>query len=330
MNFGKVEPAADLPERTARLLSSLSDSGIPVLQPHEHGLEPILKVHDRDYVSFLKSIWSEWEALPKKGPVAWPSYFPYSAPLNGRSTRGPCPTQALKGRLGWYLGDMSAPVGPHTFRSAVKSAETAVSAADALLQGERVAYALCRPSGHHARVDRASGLCYFNNSAIAAERLLTHYERVAILDVDVHQGDGAEQIFYERKDVFTVSIHADPIIAYPFFTGFKEDSGRGQGEGFNLNVPLAARSGLPQYQQALEVAIEAILNFSPDGLIIGLGFDAHEADPIALMSLVTQDFRTIGERIGLIEKPTLVVQEGGYGIDVIGGCLTAFLEGLCG
>ena len=229
--------------------------------------------------------------------------------------------------MGWYLGDLSVPMGPHTWTSVLRSAETAAAAADAVLAGERAAYALCRPSGHHARADRATGFCYLNNTALAAQRLRGRFARVAIVDVDAHHGDGTQQIFYGRADILTMSVHADPSDYYPFFTGYPSETGHGAGEGFNLNLPLPHGSGGGAMATALDAAAERVRAFGAEALVVALGYDAHRDDPIGVLTLDAQDFGEVGRRLRALGLPTLVVQEGGYAIEAIGGCLDAFLGG---
>ena len=193
---------------------------------------------------------------------------------------------------------------------------------------ESPVYALCRPSGHHARADRATGFCYVNNTAVAAQRLRARHERVAILDIDAHHGDGTQQIFYNRADVLTISIHADPINYYPFFTGYAAERGCGAGEGFNLNLPLPHGAGGDAMIAAIETANEEIRAFAPQVLVVALGFDAHRLDPIGVLKMEARDFARCGALVRALRLPTLVVQEGGYALGAIGDCLSAFLDGL--
>jgi acetoin utilization deacetylase AcuC-like enzyme len=274
-------------------------------------------------------VWPRWSELAGHGPEVWPNYFPY---VNGshEHARGPCPTQSLVGQVGWYLGDLSAPIGQQTWLSAWRSASTAVAAADAVRSNGGPAYALCRPSGHHARADRAAGACYLNNAAIAARRLQTRYGRVAILDVDVHHGDGTQHIFYACEDVLTVSVHANPASAYPFYSGYAHEVGHGPGTGFNLNLPLELGADSGAFQKAVETAAAAITAFAPDALVLALGFDGHHHDPTQLMKLDSSDYALVGRVARALGLPVLVVQEGGYAVDVIGECLAAALEPLTG
>ena len=327
MRFGRIVAPKDLPERTERLLGALAAHGILPEKPAESGLAPITAIHSPDFVAFLEGLWARWTALPERGPEAWPNTFPYWSGRPEEAMRKPCRPTGIVGQLGWYLGDMSVPVGEHCWLSTLRSAETAVAGADAILSGESGVYALCRPSGHHARADRASGFCYLNNTAIAAQRLRSRFGKVAILDVDAHHGDGTQQIFYRRDDVLTVSIHADPVNYYPFYTGYADERGDGPGEGFNLNLPLPHGGGGEAMEAALAEAARAIRSFGAEALVVALGYDAHKDDPIGVLTLEAADFETIGRIVRALGLPTLTVQEGGYAIEAIGGCLEAYLAG---
>lgn len=327
MRFGRIVSPKDLPERTEKLLEALSRNGISPERPAESGVTPMHGVHTPDYVTFLQTAWERWTELPDHGPEVWPNTFPYWSGRAETPTRPPCPAHGLVGQIGWYLGDLSVPLGPQSWRSILRSCETAVAAADAVTPGHAV-YALCRPSGHHARADRATGFCYINNTSVAAQRLRSRFARVAILDVDAHHGDGTQQIFYARDDVLTISIHADPDDYYPFFNGYAGETGFGAGLGFNLNLPLPHGSGGETFLQAVDAAIRRIESFRPDALVIALGYDAHRQDPIGVLKLEARDFAAIAGRVAALKLPTLVVQEGGYAIEVIGDCLDAFLTGM--
>jgi len=330
MRFGRIVAPKDLPERTAQLLAALERHGIAPDLPTAHGKEPILAIHSEGFVTFLETIWRRWLELPERGPEAWPNTFPYWSGRTDEAMRLACRPTGIMGQLGWYLGDLSVPVGEHCWTSTLRSAETAVSGADAVLAGERAVYALCRPSGHHARADRATGFCYINNTAVAAQRLRKKFGKVAILDVDAHHGDGTQQIFYRRDDVLTISVHADPGNYYPFFTGYADERGNGPGEGYNLNLPLAHGAGGAAMAAAVEQAAEAIRAFGAEALVVALGYDAHKDDPIGVLKLQSADFGTIGAQVKAMGLPTLVVQEGGYAIEAIGECLDAFLGGFKG
>jgi acetoin utilization deacetylase AcuC-like enzyme len=328
MRHGRIITPKDLPERTERLLRAVAGLGIATSAPERDAHAARLDVHTAGFVRYLSTAWERWQALPDHGPEVWPNTFPYWSGRPEDRARPDCPAEHIVAQTGWYLGDLSVSIGPETWRSIRASTNTAVAAADAVAADNGVTYALCRPSGHHARADRASGFCFLNNTAIAAERLRSAFERVAILDVDAHHGDGTQQIFYSRPDVLTISIHADPTNYYPFFTGYQGERGIGAGEGFNLNVPLAHGATADAMFAAVDRAVAAISAFSADVIVVALGFDAHARDPIGVLKLEADDFAGIGARVRGLHLPTLVVQEGGYAIDAIGDCLTAFLTAL--
>jgi acetoin utilization deacetylase AcuC-like enzyme len=328
MRFGRIVAPKDLPARTEALLAALRASGVAPESPAIDDEAARRRVHTGAYLRFLETAWERWASLPDHGPEVWPSTFPYWSGRPEERARPDCPAEGIVGQVGWYLGDLSVPLGPHTWRSARESCNTAVAAADAVRGGERAAYALSRPPGHHARADRASGFCYVNNTAVAAERLRSTFARVAVLDVDAHHGDGTQQIFYSRNDVLTVSIHADPRNYYPFFTGYVAETGTGAGNGCNLNLPLAPGADGRAMAAAVAAGCRAIEQFAADAIVVALGFDAHARDPLGVLALESSDFGTIARRVAALRLPTVVVQEGGYAVDAIGACLIAFLDGL--
>jgi len=239
---------------------------------------------------------------------------------------GSYPASAV-GQAGFHMLDTGCPIGAETWVSALASAHTAVQGAALLLDEEMAAYALCRPPGHHAGRDFAAGFCYLNNSAIAAQELLAEFGRVAILDIDVHHGNGTQDIFYQRSDVLTVSLHADPLRFYPFFWGHAAERGEGEGLGYNLNIPLPRGTGDKDYLDELDRALQRIESFAPGALVVALGLDAHESDPFQGLAVSTAGFSKVASRIATLELPTLLVQEGGYLSDDLGHNLQSFLEG---
>jgi len=228
---------------------------------------------------------------------------------------------------GQWCTDAVTPIMKKTYAVARASAESALTGAQLILSGqERSVYALCRPSGHHAGPRVFGGYCYFNNVATAAEFLSPHGS-VAILDIDYHHGNGTQEFFEERKDVFTSSIHGDPDAEYPYFWGYEDEKGRGQGVGSNLNLPLPKGSGIETYLKALDKFQDAVRAFAPDYLILSAGFDTHKTDPIGGFSLETEDYGTIGARLAALDIPTLICQEGGYNPAVLGECVHNLLTG---
>lgn len=228
---------------------------------------------------------------------------------------------------GIWCTDAVTPIKQKTYEVARASAETALTGAEMLDKGaEKTVYALCRPSGHHAGPRLFGGYCYFNNAACAAEYLLPK-GTVAIIDIDYHHGNGTQEFFVENKSVLTASIHCDPSIEYPYFWGYADETGRGQGEGTNHNEPLAKGTGLEEYQAAVERVLAACRRFNPAFLIISAGFDTHAADPIGGFRLGSGDYTGIGRQFASLQLPTLICQEGGYNPDVLGECVKNFLRG---
>lgn len=331
MRLGRIAQPTDLPSRAHALRDALRTRGVALDAPPDHGRAPVEAVHSGPYLDYLESAYGLWRALKvpgaEPGIEVLPNLSPYHSGVPGID-RPPCPSPSVVARTGYYIGDLACPIGPHTWTSAVRSSHAAVAAADAVLAGDAVAYALCRPSGHHAHRDRANGFCYLNNSATAAQRLRSRHARVAVLDVDAHHGDGTQQIFYARPDVLTVSVHADPAGYYPFYTGYADERGVGAGDGFNLNLPVAHGDTGPGFLRAVAQGTAAVAAFAPQALVLALGFDSHRADPISVLRLELDAYRRIGQQVGALQLPTVVVQEGGYQVDVIGPALDAFLQGL--
>lgn len=230
-------------------------------------------------------------------------------------------------RAGYYCIDTFTPLNRNAFLAARAAVDCALTAATAVASGERLAYALVRPPGHHAERAAYGGFCYFNNVAIAAEALRRD-GRVAILDVDYHHGNGQQQIFYDRSDVLTVSLHGHPNFAYPYFSGFDDERGDGEGIGYNVNLPLPERLDGGRYGRVLRTALDRVAAFAPAFLVVAFGLDTAKGDPTGTWSLGPGDFEANGELIGSLDLPTLVVQEGGYRTRTIGDCAGAFFGGL--
>ncbi len=317
---GQKMPYLEGPERVERILSALKDRPwAELLPPQEHGLEPVFAVHDPDYVQFLRTGYDEW--LRQEAPQAPVVLLPATFPLR-RWTRKP---NSILGQAGYYQFDLSAPITPGTFLAALGAAQCALSGADALLRGERASFALCRPPGHHAGKDFAGGYCYLNNAAIAAQRLSAK-GRVAILDIDYHAGNGTQDIFYERDDVLTISIHADPDFEYPHFCGYAGEIGAGAGAGYHVNLPLSAGTEDPAYLAALEAALGQINGFRPKFLVVSAGMDLYGGDRLGKFRVTRQGIAQIGIRISDLNLPTLVVMEGGYNNEALGLNIVTLLE----
>ena len=322
LSMGNIVDYPESPERARRLLEGARTASAKIYAARNAGDTALESVHTAGYLNFLKVGFSQWSKLPGAGPEMIPSLRPV--------VRAAKISNHIMGRAGIFQMDFACPLTADTWKSVHASASTALTAADLVLRGERVAYALCRPPGHHAYRNRASGFCYLNNTALAAEQLRTKYQRVAILDVDVHHGNGTQSIFYGRDDVFTVSIHADPDHFYPFYWGYEDETGEGPGEGFNLNIPVPVKSGDDVWLSALDKAINRIVRFQPGGLVVALGLDAHENDPLHGGSVTTAGFERLAELIGGLNLPTVLVQEGGYVTEDLADNLAMFLTGFEG
>jgi acetoin utilization deacetylase AcuC-like enzyme len=325
--YGKLISPNDVPQRVEAFLAALAELGVATETPPDLGEAPASAVHTASYVAFLKTAYARWREMPDAGVDVLPNTFPYWSGRPESDARPECPASAIAAQVGYYLGDLSVPMTEHTWRATLVASHCAAAAADAVLGGERTAYALCRPPGHHARADRASGFCYLNNAAIAAQRLSARFPRIAVLDVDTHHGDGTQQIFYRRAEILTVSLHGDPTAYYPFFTGYADERGHGAGEGANLNIPLPAGSGDRAFLAALDRAVAAVRAFGAQALVVPLGFDTHENDPIGVLKVTTPAFREIAARIAALNLPTVITQEGGYAVAVLKDCLAHFLAG---
>ena len=322
---GRVGAPLENPERVVTLCDRLTEAGLHIADPGDHGMGPIRKVHDAGYLDFLESAHAEWMKLPNAGEEVWPNVHPYRGTGADLDRAGP-PQGGIIGLAGWYVGDLAAAIGERTFDAAYASAQCAIAAADAVLKGEREAYALCRPPGHHAYRDRACGFCFINNAAIAAEHLRSRFGRVAILDFDTHHGDGTQAIFYDRGDILVASTHTDPTSYYPFYSGFASETGRGEGRGANLNVPLAQGADDDAYIAACQRLADAALAFGAEALVLSAGWDAHRDDPTSRLAVSSAAYGPIGAIFGKLRLPTVVLQEGGYSLSATGEAAPAFVE----
>lgn len=317
MANGTLLPNPEVPARVDVLKAGAEAAGYVFEPPEDHGMGPIAAVHSAEYLTFLRTAHARWSRIEGAAPEVIPNIHPAS-----RTDSYP---KSVLGQAGFHQADTSCPIAAGTWEAAYWSAQTAVSAA---LAGEAVAYALCRPPGHHAFADLAGGFCFLNNAGIAAEALRVRGLRPAILDVDVHHGNGTQGMFYARSDVLTVSIHADPMRFYPFYWGHAHERGEGAGLGYNLNLPLARGTGDDGYMEALAAALQAVESFGADVIVVALGLDAHENDPFKGLRVTTPGFTRIAAAIAALGRRLLVVQEGGYMSDDLGPNLTAFLRGL--
>jgi len=306
----------EAPVRLSTILKEIEKTGLfKRIEPRRIGEKYIKQVHDPDFVDYLRRACA---ALP-----ASKSIYPIIFPIRNIQR----PPKDIELQVGWYCMDTFTPLNHNAYLAARGAVDCAVTGAEALLEGYHFSYALVRPPGHHAERRAFGGFCYFNSAAIAAQ-YLSHYGKVAVLDVDFHHGNGTQDIFYERADVLTVSIHGDPHFAYPHFSGFDDERGAKAGEGFNVNIPLPEQITAERYQRTLSRALARIREFSPQHLVLSLGLDTAKADPTGTWTLTAEDFRENGRLIGAAGLSTLIVQEGGYRTRTLGVNARHFFDGL--
>jgi len=310
---GRLVPPFECPERVAFVLDRIAAVGLgAVVTPEAQGLDPVLRVHDAGFVRFLETAWDEWVASGAAGeaiPIIWPAR---------RMSQDRIP-RSITGRLGHYALAAETSISQGTWEAARAAVDVAIGAADRVLGGERAVFGLCRPPGHHAARDMFGGYCFLNNAAIAAQRLRDRgLSRVAILDVDFHHGNGTQDIFYDRDDVIYLSLHGDPMDAFPYFLGHADEIGIGAGEGFNANFPLPRGTLWPRWSAALAEALGRARRLGAEALVISLGVDTFEGDPISFFKLTSDDFLRMGEAIGRAGLPTVFLMEGGYAVAEIG------------
>lgn len=331
--MGLPIPANEVAERAEKIRMALeADGGFPILAPTEHGETPITDVHDVGLVRFLEVAWSEVRRQGLPRPFLTADTYPNRRMFEGMSPEAVAtlvrePENAA-GRAGYWGLDSAAPLVAGTYSAARAAVDVALTAVDLVLGGAPAAYGLCRPPGHHAARSMYGGYCFFNNAAIAAEAIVRATgERVAILDVDYHHGNGSQQIFWRRGDVRYASIHADPDRAYPYFLGRADETGEGDGAGENLNIPLPAGATNDDYLAAIDRALEAIIAVPGSIVVVSLGFDSYGLDPIGDFALTTGVYHEIGRRTAATGRRLVILQEGGYHRPSLGENARAWLRG---
>jgi acetoin utilization deacetylase AcuC-like enzyme len=307
---GAMHPAAEHAGRVDAILQAIG----PTEAPADRGMEPLLRVHSANYLEFLRTAHQQWRAAGREGDA-----YPYTFPVVGRR---PLTLSRVDALLGQYSFDTSSPIAEGTWEAAYWSAQTALAAVDAVLEGERTAFAFCRPPGHHAGADYLGGYSYLGNAAIAAEQAMAAGRRVAILDVDYHHGNGTQDVVGGRAEIAFASIHADPSTDYPFFWGHADES-----QGNILNLPLPRGTDWRTYEPALARALDWIGKHEADLLIVSYGADTFEGDPISHFRLKTSDYAPLAGLIASLGLPTMIVMEGGYAVHALGANVGEFLSG---
>ncbi|MFV0473476.1 MAG: histone deacetylase family protein [Pikeienuella sp.] len=319
---GMIVGNLELPQRAANLAAAARKAGCEVAPPRDFGEAPIRTVHSEEYLHFLKTAYVRWKEAfgdTRAGPYACAH-----ASANRYPARAP---SSIQGQVGYFLSGGSAPVDAGTWDAAKDAANCALEAATRVLDGAPEAYAICRPPGHHAYADLAGGFCYLNNAAIAAELVAARHGKTSILDIDVHHGNGTQDIFYRRGDVQFVSLHADTNDVFPFYVGYADEIGEGEGKGANLNLPMPRGTKDAGFLGALDAGLRALVAFDAPAIVLSLGFDAYEGDPQGELAVTTEGFREAARRIAALGRPTVIIQEGGYCVDDLGKNLNAFLDG---
>lgn len=319
---GELVTPFERPSRVEHVLDRLRLQGFP--KPIEAGpieMAPVERIHNADYLAFLETAWDEWRAAGFKGEVI-------AASIPARRMQLDRPPVFIDGKVGYYCLSSETAITGGTWDAARASCAAMQGAQRIVSGGERAAFALCRPPGHHATADMYGGFCFLNNAAIAAEMFrMDGAARVAVLDVDFHHGNGTQDIFYNRGDVLFASLHGAPEHAFPYFLGHSDETGAGAGEGTNFNYPMPPDTTYATWAEALDDALAKIQNFRPDALVVSLGLDAYKDDPISFFRLESPDFTDCGRRIAKLGLPTFFVMEGGYAVSEIGVNAVNTLEG---
>jgi acetoin utilization deacetylase AcuC-like enzyme len=323
VNFGKVvRPVHERVARAELLREGLAAAGHPVVGPRRHGLGPLRAVHQPALLEFLERAWPEWRAA--RGPRA--TLIPDTFAVPGLVGGGARPPAGGLGRPGWFCLDTATPLVEGSWAAARAAADVALTGADLVAGGAPAAYALCRPPGHHAGPGYYGGFCLLNNAAVAA-RALGGLGRVAVVDVDFHHGNGTQDVFWEDPAVLYVSLHGDPAVHYPYFTGAADETGGAGAAGLNRNLPLPSGTGDDAYLAALELALQPVAAFAAAVLVVSLGVDTLGEDPIGGFALGRAAYPRIGRLLAGLGLPTLFVQEGGYALGALADCVAGVLAG---
>jgi acetoin utilization deacetylase AcuC-like enzyme len=318
---GVLQDIYERPARARRIIEAVRAEKLgDVRAPLPCDVTPVLRVHDRHLVRFLQEAWPLWSAQ-----VGGNDAIPYVHSPRGVPSREP---ESINGKLAYFTYDAVTPLTSGSWSAALDAVAVTMSGWQLLQKGESTAFSLCRPPGHHSTYGQFGGYGLFNNVAVAAQAAIdVGARRVAVLDVDVHHGNGTQDIFYRRNDVLYVSIHADPRFSYPFFMGHADEIGAGEGEGANLNLPLPRGTRWDTYEPALGAALTRISRFAPDVVFVSLGVDTFDGDPTGSFKLRTPDYLLMGAAIATLRKPTLFVMEGGYSMATLGSNVVNVLKG---
>ncbi|MBI1219653.1 MAG: histone deacetylase family protein [Rhodobacteraceae bacterium] len=322
LSGGQFVTPYERPSRMEYILRRLKERGLTdITDPGAADMAAIRAVCAPDFLEFLETIWGEWKAAGNAGEV-----IPYNVPVR-RMQQARVPRN-VDGKAGYYCLSQETAITGGTWAAALSSAASAQAAMRHVAGGARAAFALCRPPGHHATADMYGGYCFLNNAAIVAQMLRdTGAVRVGVLDIDFHHGNGTQDIFYGRGDVFYASLHGAPEDAYPYFLGYADETGTGAGEGANANYPMPPGTGYGPWAEALDQALARLKAWGAEALVVSLGVDAFKDDPISFFRLDSPDFTDAGRRIAGLGLPTVFCMEGGYAIEAVGINTVNVLEG---
>ena len=322
LSGGEFVTPFERPSRVEYVLNRLRERKLTdILAPDAVDLAPVRALLDPGYLTFLETAWDEWKAAGMAGEI-----IAANVPTRGMHLdRIP---EYIDGKVGYYCHASETAITRGTWAAAMSSVACAQSAQRLVAAGADSAFALCRPPGHHATADQYGGYCFINNAAVVAEMFRTSgAQRVAILDIDFHHGNGTQTLFYERADIMFTSLHGAPQETYPYYLGYADETGKDAGEGMNINYPMTAGTGYDVWGQALDDAISKITNWGAEALVVSLGVDAYKEDPISFFKLESDDFTDTGRRIGRMKLPTVFCMEGGYAIEAVGVNTVNVLEG---
>lgn len=321
---GERVPCFETPARAAFVRERLLQGGHELREPHADSRALLGQVHSARYLAFLENAWGDWLAQDAANAARQP--FPSVWPV--RTLRSDVEPANFTARLGLYSMDNGSPLSAGTWAAAKAGADAAASAAALIGEGADAVFCCSRPPGHHAGADFMGGYCFLNNAAVAAQALRNGgAQRVAVLDVDYHHGNGTQSIFYDRADVLFVSLHGDPRTEYPFYLGHADETGEGAGQGFNFNLPLPAGSSVGAWFDALEQGCLRIAKHGAQALVVSLGLDTFEGDPISTFALQPADFHRLGRRLAALGLPTVFVLEGGYAAEALGSNAVQVIDG---
>ncbi|WP_282611114.1 histone deacetylase family protein [Pelagibius sp. Alg239-R121] len=324
MRYDEMIPMSECPERMDAIMGGLKAAGFTdIVAPDVYGLDVVHQIHDPAFVSFLQHCYPLWEE--EFGPGRFATAYTF-----GMRGMDQVPNASVHSMLSCYTFDVCAPFVAGTWTAINAAKDIALTGVDLMKAGEQAVFSVCRPAGHHASQDLAGGYCYLNNAAIAAQaHLNAGAKRVALLDIDYHHGNGTQRIFYDRADVFFASLHCRPQDEYPFLMGYDTETGTGAGKGFNLNLPMPRGTDYTEWARALQVALDRILAYAPEVLVVSLGVDTFEGDPVGGFTLQTADYIDVGKRLAATGLPTHFVMEGGYAMESLGTNVANVITGYC-